>query len=51
MYCDECAEKNGWAKTDHKSRGRCEICHKEASCNVGMASGDLPLSKDKMPMK
>jgi hypothetical protein len=36
FYCDECAEKRQWPNTMSKSKGRCEMCGKEAVCN------DLP---------
>jgi hypothetical protein len=33
FYCDPCGVKNGWPDSILRSRGRCEVCGAEASCN------------------
>ena len=43
LYCDGCAEKNGWPKTIFKSMGICEDCKETNRCN-DMPSNKLPPS-------
>lgn len=33
LYCDECAKKMGYPKTEFQSNGACEICRDVAVCN------------------
>ena len=33
FYCDACAQKRKWPKSDFKSQGPCEVCGKVSECN------------------
>ena len=44
FYCDNCAKKKKWPKTEDKSYGQCEICHKIIWCN-DKPSKELPDAK------
>jgi hypothetical protein len=46
FFCEKCRVKNQWPESLARSRGRCEVCGKNAPC-YDVPSGALPARKQK----
>jgi hypothetical protein len=44
FYCDRCARKHGYPKTQFRSTGKCEICGRRAPCS-DVPSALLPVPR------